>query len=292
MMYVGSFAAKVLGFFAIGFLPQNKPAPSQDAPAKPAEIKSGTTVIVEGKKLDKPVEAPKVQVIQLEGKKMEIHPGDGKQTGGKKVFGFQVPLPGQGVGSSANGVITIQVLGEGQQAGAKTEMRTVTVVESPDGGKPSVKTEAPAVVVQALPVPSPGASKVIKIIIGDDGKVIRTETQDVKAQQNQIIELQGVLKSVENATRGAHEEALKKAMEAVRGEKIEVRRIQVIGGEDFKGGETKPIKPIIVNSGNISPLPTSGTITLTHPPGADKLDAILKRLEKIEKTLEELKAKK
>ena len=94
------------------------------------------------------------------------------------------------------------------------------------------------------------------------------------------------------------DEAIKKALEAaVKGEKlpvlggnsnVEIRRIQVVG-PDVKFSELKPL--ILTPSGN-SATATTGAITVTQSPEASKLDAILKRLEKIEKALEELKAKK
>jgi hypothetical protein len=60
-------------------------------------------------------------------------------------------------------------------------------------------------------------------------------------------------------------------------------------GPDVKFSELKPL--ILTPSGN-SATATTGAITVTQSPEASKLDAILKRLEKIEKALEELKAKK
>lgn len=287
MMHIGSFAAKALGLFALGLFPQDKPAPAQTTPAKPTEVKPGTTVIIEGKKLDKPTEGKKVELIQLEGKKIEIREVEGKPNEAKKVVEYRIQA--QGEGKSENGVITIKVVGEPVQTGAKTENRTVTVTDvTPSGeiAKPGAKTVTRAFVVEGHPVQTPGASKVIKIVIGDDGKVIRTETQDVKGQQSQTIELRGVLKSLENANKNT-DEAIKKAMEAVQGEKMEIRRIQIVG-PDLKHTETKPLT---MTPGVNSATATTGTITVTQSSDAKKLDAILNRLEKIEKTLEELKSK-
>ena len=255
-------------------------------------------MIVEGKKLDKPVEAKKVELIQLEGKKIEIREVEGKPNEAKKVVEYRIQA--QGEGKSDNGVITIKVVGEPLKADTKTENRTITVTDIPksgETGKPGVKTDTRTFVVEGKPIHPPGTTKVIKILIDDSGKVTRTETQDEKGVQIQTIELQGVLKSLENANPDM-ETAIKKALEAaVKGEKlpvlgtnsnVEIRRIQVVG-PDMKFADLKPL--IVTQSGN-SATATTGTITVTQSPEASKLDAILKRLEKIEKTLEELKAKK
>jgi hypothetical protein len=300
MMHIGSFAVKTLGFFALGLFPQDKPTPAQAVPEKSADVKPGATVIVEGKKLDKPVEAKKVELIQLEGKKIEIREVEGKPNEAKKVVEYRIQAHGEG--KSDNGVITIKVVGEPLNADTKTENRTITVTDIPksgETGKPGVKTDTRTFVVEGKPIHPPGTTKVIKILVDDSGKVTRTETQDEKGVQIQTIELQGVLKSLENANPELiMETAIKKALEAaVKGEKlpvlgansnVEIRRIQVVG-PDMKFADLKPL--IVTPSGN-SATATTGTITVTQSPEASKLDAILKRLEKIEKTLEELKAKK
>lgn len=283
MMHIGSFAVKALGLFTLGFVPQDKPAPA--VPAKPAEFKPGTTVIIQDKTIDKPGEPKKVEGIRVDGKKLEIREVGGVPMDLKKPVEYRIQAVGDG--KSEKGVITIRVVGEPGQGGAKTETRTVTVMESADGTKPAVKTEARAFafVVEGQPAKTPETAKVIKIVIGEDGKVIRTETQEVKGQQSQTLELQGVLKSVENASSGAHTEAIKKALEAVRGERIELRRIQVVG-PDMKPTDTKPII-LTPREGSA----TTGRITVTQTAEASKLDAILIRLEKIQKSLDELNAK-
>ena len=177
----------------------------------------------------------------------------------------------------------------------KTETRTVTVTQSGDAAKPGAKTDTRAYVVEGGgTIHPPGTTKIIKLVIGEDGKVIRTETQEAKSQQmNQAIELRGVLKSVENAQPGI-EEAIKKALESVKGEKlpvpgganVEIRRIQIMG----PNGNLAEAKPLILTPGVAAA--ATGTVTVTNSPEAGKLDAILNRLEKIEKALEELKAKK
>jgi hypothetical protein len=298
MMHIGSFAAKAIGFFALGLFPQDKPTPALAVPEKPADVKPGTTVIIEGKKLDKPAQTQKVEAIRVEGKKIEIREVQGKPTEANKPIEFRIPV--QGDSKPQNGVIVIMVDGEAGEpvpTGAKTETRTVTVTQTGDAPKTSVKTDTRTLVVEGKPIHPPGTTKVIKIVIGDDGKITRTETQDAKGTQSQTIELQGVLKSLENANPNM-DEAIKKALEAaVKGEKlpvlggnsnVEIRRIQVVG-PDVKFSELKPL--ILTPSGN-SATATTGAITVTQSPEASKLDAILKRLEKIEKALEELKAKK
>lgn len=292
MMHIGSFAIKALGLFAMGFVPQDKPVPAQAVPAKPAEIKPGTTVIIQDKTIDKPGEPRKVEGIRVEGKKLEIREVGGKPNDTQKPLEFRLQV--QGEGKSENQVIVIKVDDDSVKPVTKTETRTVTVTQSGDAAKPGAKTDTRAYVVEGHPIHPPGTTKIIKLVIGDDGKVIRTETQEAKSQQmNQAIELRGVLKSVENAQPGI-EEAIKKALESVKGEKlpvpgganVEIRRIQIMG----PNGNLAEAKPLILTPGVAAA--ATGTVTVTNSPEAGKLDAILNRLEKIEKALEELKAKK
>lgn len=292
MMHIGSFAIKALGLFAMGFVPQDKPVPAPAVPAKPAEIKPGTTVIIQDKTIDKPGEPRKVEGIRVEGKKLEIREVGGKPNDTQKPLEFRLQV--QGEGKSENQVIVIKVDDDSVKPVTKTETRTVTVTQSGDAAKPGAKTDTRAYVVEGHPIHPPGTTKIIKLVIGDDGKVIRTETQEAKSQQmNQAIELHGVLKSVENAQPGI-EEAIKKALESVKGEKlpilggsnVEIRRIQIMG----PNGNLAEAKPLILTPGVAAA--ATGTVTVTNSPEAGKLDAILNRLEKIEKALEELKAKK
>lgn len=292
MMHIGSFAIKALGLFAMGFVPQDKPNPAPAVPAKPAEIKPGTTVIIQDKTIDKPGEPRKVEGIRVEGKKLEIREVGGKPNETQKPLEFRLQV--QGEGKSENQVIVIKVDDDSVKPVTKTETRTVTVTQSGDAAKPGAKTDTRAYVVEGHPIHPPGTTKIIKLVIGDDGKVIRTETQEAKSQQmNQAIELRGVLKSVENAQPGI-EEAIKKALESVKGEKlpvpgganVEIRRIQIMG----PNGNLAEAKPLILTPGVAAA--ATGTVTVTNSPEAGKLDAILNRLEKIEKALEELKAKK
>ena len=291
-MHIGSFAIKALGLFAMGFVPQDKPNPAPAGPAKPAEIKPGTTVIIQDKTIDKPGEPRKVEGIRVEGKKLEIREVGGKPNDTQKPLEFRLQV--QGEGKSENQVIVIKVDDDSVKPVTKTETRTVTVTQSGDAAKPGAKTDTRAYVVEGHPIHPPGTTKIIKLVIGDDGKVIRTETQEAKSQQmNQAIELRGVLKSVENAQPGI-EEAIKKALESVKGEKlpvpgganVEIRRIQIMG----PNGNLAEAKPLILTPGVAAA--ATGTVTVTNSPEAGKLDAILNRLEKIEKALEELKAKK
>ena len=292
MMHIGSFAIKALGLFAMGFVPQDKPNPAPAVPAKPAEIKPGTTVIIQDKTIDKPGEPRKVEGIRVEGKKLEIREVGGKPNDTQKPLEFRLQV--QGEGKSENQVIVIKVDDDSVKPVTKTETRTVTVTQSGDAAKPGAKTDTRAYVVEGHPIHPPGTTKIIKLVIGEDGKVIRTETQEAKSQQmNQAIELRGVLKSVENAQPGI-EEAIKKALESVKGEKlpvlgganVEIRRIQIMG----PNGNLAEAKPLILTPGVAAA--ATGTVTVTNSPEAGKLDAILNRLEKIEKALEELKAKK
>jgi len=177
--------------------------------------------------------------------KREIRKVEGKQEG---------KLEGQpeGVQKPIELRIEVQKKGEG-----KGEKRTIVIAHPKEG----TTIEAKAF---AFTLPQ-GQAKVITIVIGEDGKVIRTETNETKGKSIEI-EILGGVRSLEQIQK-------------------EVLKLQEKNIEIIKDG-----KKINLGGGVSSGI--NGSILLSTTTNDSKnLEAILKRLEKIEKVLEEIKAK-
>ena len=152
--------------------------------------------------------------------------------------------------------LKIEVQKKGEGTGEK---RTIVITHPKEG----TTIEAKAF---AFTLPQGQAhSKVITIVIGEDGKVIRTETNETKGKSIEI-EILGGVRSLEQIQK-------------------EVMKLQDKNIEIIKDG-----KKINLGGGVSSGI--NGSILLSTTTNDSKnLEAILKRLEKIEKVLEELKAK-
>lgn len=149
---------------------------------------------------------------------------------------------------------------EVQKKGEGTGEKRTIVIAHPKEGTP---IEAKAFAF-TLPQGQPH-SKVITIVIGEDGKVIRTETNETKGKSIEI-EILGGVRSLEQIQK-------------------EVMKLQDKNIELIKDG-----KKINLGGGVSSGI--NGSILLSTTTNDSKnLEAILKRLEKIEKVLEEIKAK-
>ena len=165
-------------------------------------------------------------------------------------------LEGQPEGVQKPIELKIEVQKKGEGTGEK---RTIVITHPKEG----TTIEAKAF---AFTLPQGQAhSKVITIVIGEDGKVIRTETNETKGKFIEI-EILGGVRSLEQIQK-------------------EVMKLQDKNIEIIKDG-----KKINLGGGVSSGI--NGSILLSTTTNDSKnLEAILKRLEKIEKVLEELKAK-
>ena len=165
-------------------------------------------------------------------------------------------LEGQPEGVQKPIELKIEVQKKGEGTGEK---RTIVITHPKEG----TTIEAKAF---AFTLPQGQAhSKVITIVIGEDGKVIRTETNETKGKSIEI-EILGGVRSLEQIQK-------------------EVMKLQDKNIEIIKDG-----KKINLGGGVSSGI--NGSILLSTTTNDSKnLEAILKRLEKIEKVLEELKAK-
>ncbi len=155
----------------------------------------------------------------------------------------------------------IELKVEVQKKGDGTgEKRTIVIAHPKDG----TKVEAKA---YAITLPQGQAhSKVITIVVGEDGKVIRTETNETNGKTIEL-EIKGGVPSLEQIQK-------------------DVLKLQEKNFEIIKNG-----KKIVLGHGTSSNSGINGSIILTQTNDSKNLEAILKRLEKIEKVLEEIKAK-
>ena len=165
-------------------------------------------------------------------------------------------LEGQPEGVQKPIELKIEVQKKGEGTGEK---RTIVITHPKEGTTIEAKAFA-FTLPQGL-----AHSKVITIVIGEDGKVIRTETNENKGKSIEI-EILGGVRSLEQIQK-------------------EVMKLQDKNIEIIKDG-----KKINLGGGVSSGI--NGSILLSTTTNDSKnLEAILKRLEKIEKVLEELKAK-
>ncbi len=181
-------------------------------------------------------EGPKAIRVQ----KREIRKGEGKLE--------SVPKPVE---------LKIEIQKKAEGTGEK---RTIVIAHPKEGAKVEAKAFA-------FTLPEGQAhSKVITIVVGEDGKVIRTETNETKGKAIEI-EIPGGAKLLDQ---------IQKDLLKQQGKNIEI----------IKEG-----KKIQLGSGGNAITGLNGSIILSSTTETKNLEAILKRLEKIEKTLEEIKAK-